>query len=550
MIRIFQTVLISIFWICQCSMFVANAATVEKKPWTILVYLNADNSLEEFGYGDIQEMEKVGSNNNVNVVVQFDVRYPKGTQRLYITKAKTKIKDPREIQSKVIEEMPEQDMGNAKVFSDFVTWGMENYPAEHYMVVIWNHGGGWGKEARTQQFNRAVSFDDTSKTFITTNQLADAIDQVNANTGNRIDILAFDACVMSMVEILDSFAGMVDIVVASEETIPGDGYPYADVLQIFSGTALPNVASYAKGIVEAYGKSYAPGGSQTGKSDESSGEVADEESDGSESWYGGPQQVTLSAIDPSRVELIKRRLAKWVEVVDRPNSIPMDAHLKAIKDTISFAEPYYKDLGDYVKNILKLAAPKNGSKAVVDTSGIVGASLNLLHAIQSAVIANYTTSRYKEATGIAIYLPYEYSYSLWQKKCGEEVAQKYRELKFDRTANWAKHLDYLLPREGVPDATYNDSDDADCFGHLPFPKPRPLPEWNPFSDGGSNDSNSGNSNTFTPILNPPSNIDVGPNLGPADPTGANNPSPIIINPSPSTTSTTYVITLPDWGGGT
>ena len=35
------------------------------------------------------------------------------------------------------------DCGDPKVLTDFLKWGMKKYPAKHYLVDVWNHGGGW-----------------------------------------------------------------------------------------------------------------------------------------------------------------------------------------------------------------------------------------------------------------------------------------------------------------------------------------------------------------------------------------------------------------------
>ena len=42
------------------------------KNWTFMVYLDADNNLEKYGIKDLNEMEKIGSTDEVNVVVLFD----------------------------------------------------------------------------------------------------------------------------------------------------------------------------------------------------------------------------------------------------------------------------------------------------------------------------------------------------------------------------------------------------------------------------------------------------------------------------------------------
>ncbi len=52
----------------------ANALAAAEPPakWTVMIYMNGDNDLEEFAVGDFLEMAEVGSTSEVNIVVQFD----------------------------------------------------------------------------------------------------------------------------------------------------------------------------------------------------------------------------------------------------------------------------------------------------------------------------------------------------------------------------------------------------------------------------------------------------------------------------------------------
>src|SRR2546428_13594461 len=47
----------------------ARAASAD---WTLLVYMDADNNLEDYGIADFLEMAGVGSTSRVNIVAQFD----------------------------------------------------------------------------------------------------------------------------------------------------------------------------------------------------------------------------------------------------------------------------------------------------------------------------------------------------------------------------------------------------------------------------------------------------------------------------------------------
>ena len=41
--------------------------------------------------------------------------------------------------------MPNVNTGDPKVLTEFIKWGINKYPAQHYLIDIWNHGGGWEK---------------------------------------------------------------------------------------------------------------------------------------------------------------------------------------------------------------------------------------------------------------------------------------------------------------------------------------------------------------------------------------------------------------------
>jgi hypothetical protein len=107
------------------------------KEWTVMIYLAGDNNLDSAGVIDLKEMKKVGSTNEINVVVQFDrAGRDSATNRYYIRKGGTIAKDK-------VADLGETNMGDPKVLEDFVTWSSKKYPASRYLLVLWNHGAGW-----------------------------------------------------------------------------------------------------------------------------------------------------------------------------------------------------------------------------------------------------------------------------------------------------------------------------------------------------------------------------------------------------------------------
>ena len=141
--------------------------------WTILVYGHADHNLGGNLIGDLIEMEKVGSGDGLNIVVQTDfnpkawVRGNKYTNNWLINyhnnipaDMKNKVcrvlvdgdKDNWTFDSMPIETLPEtENMDNPQTLSNFINWGIENYPAKKYGLVLWDHGGqytGYGGDSQ------------------------------------------------------------------------------------------------------------------------------------------------------------------------------------------------------------------------------------------------------------------------------------------------------------------------------------------------------------------------------------------------------------------
>jgi len=389
----------------------ATASTSATKKWTIMVFLNADNNLESYGYEDLKEMAKIGSTDEVDVVVQFDWIKTKGTKRIYIEKGN----------EKVVEEMEEQDMGDEKVFTDFVDWGMKNYPAEKYVVVMWNHGAGWSKSAKANVV-KSISYDDTSGNHMSTNELQIGLEALVATSGKKIDVLSFDACLMAMAEVADSLTGVADYMVASEEVIPGDGYAYDDWFKAFmtasNGKELDfSTEKLLKDMVESYGKSYS-GGSQ------------------------GTRSITLSAFDLSKMESLKASINAWVSGVNKSTVLTKEMLKEAAKSAQAYYDSDYRDLASYMKNIKDKVMSMDPSWIVEDES-LVTLTDNVLNAADDVVMENYASSSLKKSEGLAIHLPAGYyGSSNWTKSSKRRDA--YMNISWGKTSTWVEHLDYVF----------------------------------------------------------------------------------------------------------
>jgi len=137
--------------ICLCLVGLPATTPVasEQQPplaeWTVLVFMNGDNNLEEDALINFQQIAAIGSTALVNVLVQLDrngnyaFTQPQWTQTLRFRVTK----DMAPLPKNALQDLGEVNMGDPAALSDFVQWGKSAYPAKRYMLVIWDHGQGW-----------------------------------------------------------------------------------------------------------------------------------------------------------------------------------------------------------------------------------------------------------------------------------------------------------------------------------------------------------------------------------------------------------------------
>lgn len=360
-----------------------------EKEWTWLVFLNADNNLDQFGVEDQQEMAKVGSNDYLNIVSLID--RDNGPASLnYIEKGKiTRVKS-----------MGELDMGNHTVFSAWVKEMIVAYPAKHYAVIIWNHGSGW-KDAN-DGIIKGISYDDSSGNHITTFELGLATAAIKKALGRNIDILAMDACLMQMAEVAYAVKDNVDFVVASEETEPGEGYPYDAILASLK-TGM-SAEEFIKPWVAAFTASY---------------------SNGSQ----GDKPSTQSAVRCATLNALKDAIDGFAKA-----SIAADYAFQ-FKEALSKVQKFY-----YRTNIdlLHFATLLKGS---IQDHAFQTAATKLEDALNDAVVANgFSDATMKDANGLAIYFPIQ----------SEGFDTDYSELTFAEDSLWDEMVQDYYKKSTTP----------------------------------------------------------------------------------------------------
>jgi hypothetical protein len=218
---------------------------VTKSKWTILVFMNAANDLYQFSALNMNQMERVAGNPDVRFVVQwkqsknlFASSTFNGTRR-YLVKADSS----DAIASELVQDMGEGiDMGRPETSADFIDWVKTYYPADRYGFIFWNHGAGWKRSPEDR--GRGVSYDDETGSAIMTWEL-------NAALGNQtFDFLAWDASLMQMLEVAYEVRERTPLVIGSEESPPGEGYPYDLIFQRWRDTPDASTRDLSKAFVD------------------------------------------------------------------------------------------------------------------------------------------------------------------------------------------------------------------------------------------------------------------------------------------------------------
>lgn len=363
----------------------ANADKPGVPRWTVLVYMNAANNLQPDSLTNMAQMAGVGSDANVNIVVQWkqancaDCGIPSfvGTRRFFLRKKTagevTQIQngDTTPLNADRLADPPTNiggtsDMGDWRVLRDFVQWGTQNYPADNLAVVLWDHGSGWrptrsAKVIRT----RAFSQDDQSGNEIKTEETPQAL----ANAAQPIDVLLFDCSLMQMIEVAYEVRSSARVLVGSEESPPGAGYPY-DVWLNHLKTSGLNPCDLARSVITDF-----------------------------QAAYPNNSNITQSVIDLSKMNTLATRLSEFASALRTNVSTQTTVIQNARENAQQFDYPDNKDLFHYAELI----------RANTTNAGLKQAAYNLQIALTdtggAVMMSRHGRFGQDNANGLAVYVP-------------------------------------------------------------------------------------------------------------------------------------------------
>jgi hypothetical protein len=264
----------------------------DPKPWTVMLYMAAsrDEQTEAAAIRDLKELEKIGTTDQCNVIVQIDRRWPGYSERYCVRKGSSELRgsfppagnlraflktgdlaglgeiyapenaeglhkllgvEGNELERCLRDRDPDAlhkafSTGNPFVLREFVRWARAEFHAKHYLLVMWGHAFGLG-------------FGRDHGDPLAMPELAKALDPtlLSVPSGQKaVDIVGANACAMSYAEAAYELKDVAHFIVAPEIAMPFAGWPYEAILSAIKSDPDISPEGLGKEIIKLFMESY------------------------------------------------------------------------------------------------------------------------------------------------------------------------------------------------------------------------------------------------------------------------------------------------------
>jgi hypothetical protein len=379
-----------------CSAEPADAGT-----WTILTYSIADTNLEPYMMEDLGELGTAGGEDGLNLLALVDRATDYTDEDVLGLPGWSggKLLKIDADGATVLDDLGDINTGDPALLADFIANGIKDYPADHYGLIISDHGASWpgvgGDESSEED---GLSLDEISRGIGS---------GLEAGGIAKLDLLGFDACLMSTYEVASTLAPLADRMLASQELEPGHGWDYS-ALSVAGGGA--SVDQLGAAIIDGF-----------------EAQATDEDDQA---------EITLALTDLTKMPAVDAALADFTgQLVDRVDGIAPTVG-KTLAQTLGFGKDPDPDSDSFMTDLGILAG-----EIGVDSLDVSDSADALVRAINDAVIDKVDGQATKGATGLSIYFPPQQKY----------FVQDYDEIVTD--GNWGAFLSaYYTAGDGIAEA--------------------------------------------------------------------------------------------------
>ena len=346
--------------------------------WSVFVYMCAGGIEEETVNSVLDEMMSVDYSENVNFIVEtggrkewsYDGIYSDYMQRFVMQKNSMFLAS----------QTAKNDMASSDTLTDFLNWGIKNYSADHYVLVVYGAGGG---------AMYGTGYDETYDSVLSLEDVAYSL----SLTGEHFDMVCFDSSFMSGIETAAALAPHAKYMVASEDVIAPEGLDYYSFAKnLIENPQIP-IEELGRVICDDYYK----------KCEKNNKEHI----------------VTMAVTDLSRVSELTQAFDGMAGMMllstdDLSYCASLMQRLESI-ETMG-AKSFYEGYTDMVDLKNMAEAIKSGMGQTADV---------LIKAIDEAVLYSVVGSRHLYAKGLGVYYPFSGSKESIDKYCSVFPSHNY-----------------------------------------------------------------------------------------------------------------------------
>lgn len=372
--------------------------------WTVLVYLNGSDLESKFAAAtnNMREITNVKSSENVTFIVETGGTSQWHDEDLGIDIAEDKIQ--RYVYTddgfQLLSEKKNANMAKAATLSNFITWGTAKYPADKYMLIVWDHGAAMHGLLSDENYNSSTM---SLSTWIKALSEAEV----------HFDIIMAEASMMANLETASRLAPYADYFLASEEVMPSGGSAYQDWVQYLYDNPKADGKELGTYIVEGISEKYRTANDRFNQ-----------------------ELLTYSLIDLSKIERVKQAFdTMFTEIGGYLNNRKKFGDISSAvtyTDRYCFGDSYYNmvDLLDFASN-----AKKGGLSSQTYEE--------LESAIQEAVVSSIHGIAHPNSNGLSFF---------YDMNASDNTLKQYA--KISQSAPYLAYLDALSESWTAPDTVY------------------------------------------------------------------------------------------------
>lgn len=195
-------------------------AAADEGNWAIYMYVCGSDLESGSGYATDNLLDLMHSERTEDTIIVAQTGGASEWHNNFVDAEKTQRWLYVDGDMELVDEQECLNMGDADTLADFLAFASTNYPADHTMVIFWDHGGGTLSGCCIDE-----NFDNDS---LSLTEMHDAFSRVYDLSGEAlpVDIIGFDCCLMATIDVADTFKDVAHYLVASEEVEPCDGWNY------------------------------------------------------------------------------------------------------------------------------------------------------------------------------------------------------------------------------------------------------------------------------------------------------------------------------------